>query len=71
MFTRALASSSRLARTYSTPAFSAASEVPTGPGYFVERTASGMLPVYSDIRNGGNDVSTLVRKVRGNVQVSR
>lgn len=62
MFARALASSSRLARSYSTA---------QGPAYFVERTASGSLPVYTDIRNGGTDVKTLVRKVSGNAQVRR
>jgi len=61
MFARALASSSRLARTYTTAA--------TRP-YFVERTTNGMLPVYSDIRNGGTQVLTLVRKIQGDAEVS-
>ncbi|GAA5873986.1 hypothetical protein JCM3774_004059 [Rhodotorula dairenensis] len=37
------------------------------PPYFVPRTAGGELPVYSDIRNGGSRVYTIVRKTRGNL----
>ncbi|BGP53279.1 hypothetical protein JCM8202_002604 [Rhodotorula sphaerocarpa] len=39
----------------------------TAPPYFVPRTAGGELPVYSDIRNGGSRVTTIVRKTRGDL----
>jgi large subunit ribosomal protein L49 len=65
MFARALlASTSRAAaRTYST------ATLPATP-YIVERTANGSLPVYSDVRNGGTSHTTLVRKIRGDIEVS-
>lgn len=37
--------------------------------YFVARTASGELPVYSDVKSGGQRLNTLVRKVDGNIEV--
>ncbi|RSH85832.1 uncharacterized protein EHS24_004012 [Apiotrichum porosum] len=33
--------------------------------YTVERTSSGELPVYTDIKNGRTQVKTIVRKIRG------
>ena len=39
--------------------------------YFVSRTASNELPVYSDFKRGGNLKLTLVRKVSGEVGVLR
>ncbi|TKA53289.1 hypothetical protein B0A53_04307 [Rhodotorula sp. CCFEE 5036] len=39
----------------------------TAPPYFVPRTAGGELPVYTDIRNGGSRVYTIVRKTRGDL----
>ncbi|GAA5991617.1 hypothetical protein JCM10908_005791 [Rhodotorula pacifica] len=39
----------------------------TAPPYFVPRTAGGELPVYSDVRNGGSRVYTIVRKTRGDL----
>lgn len=41
---------------------------PAQPAYFVERTANGTLPVYSDIR--GNAVRTVIRRVKGSAEVS-
>lgn len=35
--------------------------------YFVERSSTGNLPVYSDFRAGRNKVVTEIRKIRGNV----
>ncbi|KAL1915880.1 mitochondrial 54S ribosomal protein mL49 [Calcarisporiella thermophila] len=35
--------------------------------YFVERTRSKSLPVYTDYRNGGMRVLTLIRKIEGDV----
>lgn len=69
-----LASSSRLfVRAQSTSTADLAASLPPPlqrPRYIVERTASGELPVYTDIKNGGSQVRTLVRKVQGDVSVS-
>ncbi|GAA6011417.1 hypothetical protein JCM11491_002776 [Sporobolomyces phaffii] len=35
--------------------------------YFVPRSQFGELPVYSDVRNGGTRVLTVIRKVHGDV----
>ncbi|GAA5964804.1 hypothetical protein JCM3765_002562 [Sporobolomyces pararoseus] len=35
--------------------------------YFVPRSQFGELPVYSDVRNGGTRVLTIIRKVHGDV----
>lgn len=37
----------------------------------IQRTKSKMLPVYTDYKNGGTRVLTLIRKVEGDVLVSR
>ncbi|GAA5838647.1 hypothetical protein JCM3766R1_001551 [Sporobolomyces carnicolor] len=37
------------------------------PKYFVPRSQFGELPVYSDVRNGGTRVLTVIRKVHGDV----
>ncbi|KAI8606493.1 mitochondrial large subunit ribosomal protein-domain-containing protein [Dissophora ornata] len=34
--------------------------------YFVERTNSGQLPVYSEFRNAGTRSLTIIRKIQGN-----
>ncbi|KAF9184663.1 hypothetical protein BGZ51_003206 [Haplosporangium sp. Z 767] len=34
--------------------------------YFVERTKSGQLPVYSEFKNAGNRPLTVIRKIQGN-----
>jgi large subunit ribosomal protein L49 len=39
--------------------------------YFVSRTESNELPVYSDFKRGGNLKLTLVRKISGEVGVLR
>ncbi|GAA5937740.1 hypothetical protein JCM3775_002117 [Rhodotorula graminis] len=39
--------------------------------YFVPRTAHGELPVYTDYKNGGSRVLTIVRKAQGNVEALR
>ncbi|CCK72069.1 mitochondrial 54S ribosomal protein mL49 KNAG_0I02850 [Huiozyma naganishii CBS 8797] len=33
--------------------------------YFIERSETGNLPVYSDYKGGGNKVITEIRKIRG------
>lgn len=43
---------------------------PTGT-YFVERSATGNLPVYSDTKGGGNKLVTEVRRVQGDVLALR
>ncbi|GAA5873462.1 hypothetical protein JCM16303_001131 [Sporobolomyces ruberrimus] len=35
--------------------------------YFIPRSQFGELPVYSDVRNGGTRVLTIIRKVHGDV----
>ncbi|GAA5850763.1 hypothetical protein JCM9279_003912 [Rhodotorula babjevae] len=39
--------------------------------YFVPRTAHGELPVYTDYKNGGSRVLTIVRKAQGDVEALR
>ncbi|GJJ78159.1 large subunit ribosomal protein L49 [Entomortierella parvispora] len=34
--------------------------------YFVERTKSGQLPVYSEFKNAGTRPLTIIRKIQGN-----
>ncbi|KAF9146422.1 hypothetical protein BG015_011597 [Linnemannia schmuckeri] len=34
--------------------------------YFVERTKSGQLPVYSEFKNAGSRPLTIIRKIQGN-----
>ena len=36
--------------------------------YFIPRSAAGGLPVYSELKNGGQRVLTVVRKVDGNIE---
>jgi len=36
--------------------------------FWIERTKNGELPVYTDYKQSGTRVSTVVRKFRGNVQ---
>ncbi|KAI8977501.1 ribosomal protein L49/IMG2 [Mycotypha africana] len=35
------------------------------PSYFVQRTTNKGLPVYTDYKNGGTRVLTVIRKVQG------
>lgn len=35
--------------------------------YFVERSETGNIPVYSDLKGGGNKTVTEIRKVRGDI----
>lgn len=35
--------------------------------YFVERSATGNLPVYTDYKAGGNKLVTEIRKITGNI----
>ncbi|KAI8974938.1 ribosomal protein L49/IMG2 [Pilobolus umbonatus] len=35
------------------------------PAYHIERTANRGLPVYSDYKNGGTRVLTIVRRIKG------
>ncbi|GAA5975832.1 hypothetical protein JCM5350_000747 [Sporobolomyces pararoseus] len=56
----------------SATATSSASTTGEGAGeveskYFVPRSQFGELPVYSDVRNGGTRVLTIIRKVHGDV----
>lgn len=37
--------------------------------YKIKRTPSLQLPVYSEIKNGGDRVWTIIRKVEGNLDV--
>ncbi|KAG0240736.1 mitochondrial large subunit ribosomal protein-domain-containing protein [Mortierella sp. GBAus27b] len=39
--------------------------------YFVERTKSGQLPVYSEFRNAGTRELVIVRKIQGNAGALR
>lgn len=41
------------------------------PSYFVPRTGSNQLPVYGDVKSGGARFLTVVRKVDGDLKVSR
>lgn len=47
-------------------------QTPSAPArtltYLVERTASGLLPVYADVRSGGTRKETVIRKIAGNTQ---
>ncbi|KAL7423743.1 hypothetical protein Q5752_001325 [Cryptotrichosporon argae] len=45
-----------------------ATDAPVETRYHVARTAGGSLPVYSDVRNGGNHWRTIVRKVTGDAK---
>lgn len=38
--------------------------------YDVKRTANGWLPVYTEYRNGRSRISTVIRRIDGNVEVS-
>lgn len=66
---------SALRRTEATPAAAAAPQLPAAAAppqllsYFVSRTASGELPCYSDSKNGGQRINTLIRRIDGNVEV--
>ncbi|KAF9364149.1 hypothetical protein BGX34_002363 [Mortierella sp. NVP85] len=44
---------------------------PLPKSYFVQRTKSGQLPVYTDIRNGGTRQQIIVRKIQGNAGALR
>lgn len=35
--------------------------------YFVERSSTGNLPVYTDYKSGGNKLVTEIRKITGNI----
>ncbi|CCH61945.1 hypothetical protein TBLA_0F04120 [Henningerozyma blattae CBS 6284] len=35
--------------------------------YFIERSSSGNLPVYSDIKGGGNKIVTQISKIKGDI----
>ncbi|RKP07228.1 ribosomal protein L49/IMG2, partial [Thamnocephalis sphaerospora] len=37
--------------------------------YFVHRTKSKVLPVYTDIRNGGTRHMTIIRRIEGDANV--
>ncbi|KAF9360791.1 hypothetical protein BGX26_007742 [Mortierella sp. AD094] len=39
--------------------------------YFVERTKSGQLPVYSEFKNAGSRPLTIIRKIQGNAGALR
>ncbi|KAF8935224.1 hypothetical protein CPC16_009858 [Podila verticillata] len=39
---------------------------PLPKAYFVERTKSGQLPVYSEYKNAGTRTLTVIRKIQGN-----
>lgn len=74
-FTRTLATSARsLNASTSAAASSSTSAAPADVEfalpYGVERSASGHLPVYSDYKNGGNNIRTIVRKIQGDATVS-
>ncbi|KAK3814415.1 MAG: mitochondrial large subunit ribosomal protein-domain-containing protein [Benniella sp.] len=49
----------------------ATSPPPLPKSYFVERTKSGQLPVYRDIRNGGTRELIIVRKIQGDAGALR
>lgn len=42
---------------------------PLPKAYFVERTKSGQLPVYSEYKNAGTRTLTVIRKIQGNATV--
>ena len=59
------------APTPSTPTESFTLEPAVAPkllSYYVPRSAAGGLPVYSELKNGGQRVLTIVRKVDGNLE---
>eukprot|EP00967_Tisochrysis_lutea_P068433 scaffold89676_cov44-Tisochrysis_lutea.AAC.1 len=44
-------------------------ELPSGPRAFhVDRSRMGNFPIYTDVRNGGSKVVTILRKFRGDVK---
>eukprot|EP00455_Lapot_gusevi_P029677 TRINITY_DN317_c0_g1_i3.p1 TRINITY_DN317_c0_g1~~TRINITY_DN317_c0_g1_i3.p1 ORF type:complete len:152 (-),score=13.25 TRINITY_DN317_c0_g1_i3:64-519(-) len=43
-------------------------QVPDSISFKVERTSSKFLPVYTDYKNGGTRVLTLLRKIKGDVK---
>ncbi|KAI5477071.1 hypothetical protein MNV49_006870 [Pseudohyphozyma bogoriensis] len=60
-------STSAVASTSSQPAAAAGAVVFEQLQYSLPRLKSGELPVYTDIKDGGYRVLTLVRKVEGNL----
>ncbi|KAK4703287.1 large subunit ribosomal protein L49, partial [Phenoliferia sp. Uapishka_3] len=46
-------------------------EQPTLLPYSLKRTPSGFLPVYVDVKSGGQRLSTIVRKIDGDVEALR
>ncbi|KAG0339423.1 hypothetical protein BG004_006828 [Podila humilis] len=52
--------------TIATSTTSVTSSSPLPKAYFVERTKSGQLPVYSEYRNAGTRCLTVIRKIQGN-----
>ncbi|KAL8278037.1 hypothetical protein RQP46_009497 [Phenoliferia psychrophenolica] len=41
------------------------------PAYSIKRTSSGFLPVYMDVKSGGQRLTTIVRKVDGDLNALR
>ncbi|KAL1410891.1 hypothetical protein Q8F55_001834 [Vanrija albida] len=85
LFARALPASARASSAAATapaptPAAAAPSPAPAARApltptfktrYIVERTATGQLPVYSDVRNGGTNHVTVVRRIKGSAELLR
>ncbi|KAG0024842.1 hypothetical protein BGZ80_003701 [Entomortierella chlamydospora] len=72
--TAATTTASSTASTAAT-ATNTASSTATKPSlprtYFVERTKSGQLPVYSEFKNAGSRPLTIIRKIQGNARALR
>ncbi|KAF9205542.1 hypothetical protein BGZ49_003876 [Haplosporangium sp. Z 27] len=62
--TAATSATSRTAKT-------SATEPSLPRTYFVERTKSGQLPVYSEFKNAGSRPLTIIRKIQGNAAALR
>ncbi|KAG0047523.1 54S ribosomal protein L49, mitochondrial [Gryganskiella cystojenkinii] len=64
-----VAAAAEAAASKSTPSVAAVTESvvsrPLPKAYFIERTKSGQLPVYSEFRNAGSRALTIIRKIQG------
>ncbi|KAF9175786.1 hypothetical protein BGX21_002183 [Mortierella sp. AD011] len=66
------ASSTASAAATATTTVSSTAAKPSLPRtYFVERTKSGQLPVYSEFKNAGSRPLTIIRKIQGNAGALR
>ncbi|KAF9918926.1 hypothetical protein BX616_004198 [Lobosporangium transversale] len=69
--TTGIDSLSASASTASTTSTTVKFKSPLPRSYFVERTKSGQLPVYSEFRNAGSRTLTVIRKIQGNAKALR